>query len=170
MTDREQIESWDSAPDTRDFFISFTSADLPWALWLARIVQELGYSIWFQHQDFAGSIPRSIGYAHANSNRTILLLSDAYAKSGYCSSEWEMRYHHDPGGERDLLILFRARPCTPLPLLGRVAHVDLFACASEEAAGSTPGFTKRPMVTGISPRGMRLSNTMGTRQRPSSAT
>jgi hypothetical protein len=78
--------------------------------------------------------PASIGHAHANSSRTILLLSDAYAKSGYCSSEWEMRYQQDPGGERDLLILFRVNACAPHPLLGRIAHVDLFNCASDEEA------------------------------------
>jgi len=27
----------------RDFFISFTSADRPWAHWLARVLAEAGY-------------------------------------------------------------------------------------------------------------------------------
>jgi TIR domain len=123
------------APDgERDFFISFTGADRPWARWLAKVLSGAGYSYWFQDQDFHGNIPRSIEAAHACSERTILVLSDAYAQSGYCRSEWEMRYQDDPGGEKDLLILFRVGPCDPPPLLGRHDHRDLFACPDEAAA------------------------------------
>src|SRR4051794_31801630 len=118
----------------RDFFISFTGADRPWARWLARTLTEAGYRYWFQDQDFAGSVPHSIEKAHEQSDRTIILLSDAYAKSGYCRSEWEMRYQEDPGGERDLLILFRVGPAIPPPLLRRIAYVDLFGCKHEAAA------------------------------------
>jgi hypothetical protein len=116
----------------RDFFISFTSADRHWARWLARVLGEEGHGFWFQDQDFHGSIPRSIGEAHANSNRTIVVLSETYTKSGYCRSEWEMRYQEDPGSAKDLLILFCVSPCTPDPVLARIGYVDLFAC--DEAA------------------------------------
>lgn len=116
----------------RDFLISFTDVDRPWARWLARVLEEEGYSFWSQDQDFAGSIPRSIAEAHANSERTILVLSDAYTRSSYCRSEWEMRYKEDPGGARDLLVTFRVGPCTPDPLLDRLAHRDLYTL--EEAA------------------------------------
>ena len=47
--------------------------------WLARMLTEEGYTFWYQDQDFAGSVARNIAEAHANSNRTIVLLSDAYA-------------------------------------------------------------------------------------------
>src|SRR3954447_4651354 len=87
----------------RHFFISFTGADRPWARWLARTLTEAGYTYWFQDQDFHGSIPRSIGEAHTQSERTILLLSDAYARSGGCRAEWEARHMDDPGGAKDLL-------------------------------------------------------------------
>src|SRR3954452_24240664 len=110
----------------RHFFISFTGADRPWARWLARTLTEAGYTYWFQDQDFAGPVPDSIIKAHLESERTILLLSDAYEKSGYCASEWQMRYQQDPRGTEDRLIPFRAGPCTPNPLLGRIAFHDLF--------------------------------------------
>jgi hypothetical protein len=111
----------------RDFFISFTSADRPWACWIARVLREEGYSFWFQDQDFAGSVPRGIEQASENSTRTILVLSDAYAKAGYCRSEWEMRYQQDPDASQDL-ILFRVSPCTLSGPLNRIAYLDLFAC------------------------------------------
>jgi hypothetical protein len=123
------------APDgKRDFFVSFTGADRPWARWLAKVLSGAGYSYWFQDQDFHGNIPLSIEAAHAGSERTILVLSDAYARSGYCRSEWEMRYQQDPGGTKDLLILFRVDPCDPPPLLGRHDYRDLFTCPDEAAA------------------------------------
>src|SRR3954452_1088226 len=110
----------------RHFFIGFTGADRPWARWLARTLTEAGYTYWFQDQDFAGTVPDSIIKAHLASERTILLLSDAYEKSGYCASEWQMRYQQDPRGTEDRLIPFRVGPCTPNPLLGRIAFHDLF--------------------------------------------
>jgi tetratricopeptide (TPR) repeat protein len=117
----------DASDDKRHFFISFTGADRPWARWLARTLAEAGYTYWFQDQDFAGSIPRSIAEAHERSERTILLLSDAYASSGFCRSEWEARYMEDPGSAKDLLIPFRAGPCVVTdPLLARLAFQDLF--------------------------------------------
>src|SRR3954465_10977667 len=61
------------------------------------------------------------------SERTILLLSDAYARSGFCQSEWHARYMEDPGGAKGLLILFRAGPCVVSnPLLAPFEFRDLF--------------------------------------------
>src|SRR3954451_2230090 len=117
----------ESSDAKRDFFISFTGADRPWARWLARTLTEAGYTYWFQDENFHGSIPRSIAEAHANSERTILLLSDAYARSGGCRAEWEPRFTDAPGGARALLIPFRAGPCAVSdPLLARLAFHDLF--------------------------------------------
>lgn len=47
------------------------------------MLDEEAYSFWSQDQDFHGSIPRGISEAHANSNRTIVVLLEAYTKSGY---------------------------------------------------------------------------------------
>ena len=124
----------DASAGKRDFFVSFTGADRPWARWLAKVLSGAGYSYRFQDQDFHGSIPRSIEAAHACSERTILVLSNAYARSGYCRSEWEMRYQQDPSGAKDLLILFRIDPCDPPPLLSRHDQRDLFTCSDEAAA------------------------------------
>src|SRR3954469_16004101 len=124
----------DASDSKRHFFISFTGADRPWARWLARTLTEAGYTYWFQDQDFRGSIPRSIAEAHARSERTILLLSDAYARSGWCRAEWEARLTDDPGGAKDLLIPFRAGPCAVSdPLLARLAFHDLFDKAEPAA-------------------------------------
>jgi TIR domain len=124
----------DASDSKRHFSISFTGADRPWARWLARTLTEADYTYWFQDQDFHGSIPVNIAQAHERSERTILLLSDAYARSGFCQSEWHARYMEDPRGAKDLLILFRAGPCVVSnPLLQTFEFRDLFDKAEPTA-------------------------------------
>jgi hypothetical protein len=36
----------------RDFFISFNHADRAWATWIAWVLEEKGYSVFFQDWDF----------------------------------------------------------------------------------------------------------------------
>ena len=38
----------------RDFFVSFNQADRTWATWIAWVLEEAGYSVWFQDWDFRG--------------------------------------------------------------------------------------------------------------------
>ena len=41
------------APDgKRDFFVSFNQADRMLAEWIAYVLEENRYSVWFQHWDF----------------------------------------------------------------------------------------------------------------------
>src|SRR4051794_2714740 len=113
----------DTVDAKRDFLISFAAPDRPWA----HLLSEEGYTYWLPDQDFAGSIPRSIANAHARSERTILLLSEAYIRSGYCRAEWQARYMADPSGASDRLISFRISPCDITdPLLAPLAFHDLF--------------------------------------------
>jgi hypothetical protein len=36
----------------RDFFVSFNRADRAWATWIAWMLEEAGYSVFFQDWDF----------------------------------------------------------------------------------------------------------------------
>jgi hypothetical protein len=45
----------------RDFFISFNKADRAWATWIAWVLEEAGYSVFFQDWDFRGNRPRLLG-------------------------------------------------------------------------------------------------------------
>jgi tetratricopeptide (TPR) repeat protein len=112
----------------RDFFVSFTGADRPWARWVAQELRAGGYTSWFQDEDFAGSIPESMERAHKGSARTLCLLSPAYLASGHCREEWHMRYMEDAGGKGDLLVTLRVVPGAVDGLLGNRAFVDLFDC------------------------------------------
>jgi hypothetical protein len=39
-------------PDDRDFFISYTSADVAWARWIAAILERAGFTTVYQERDF----------------------------------------------------------------------------------------------------------------------
>src|SRR4051812_38492869 len=43
------------AEDKRDFFVSFNQADRAWATWIAWVLEEAGYSVFFQDWDFRGN-------------------------------------------------------------------------------------------------------------------
>ena len=112
----------------RDFFVSFTGTDRPWARWVAQELRAARYTFWFQDEDFAGSIPESMERAHKGSARTLCLLSPAYLASGHCREEWHMRYMEDAGSEGNLLVTLRVVPGTVDGLLGNRAFIDLFDC------------------------------------------
>ena len=62
------------APDgTRDFFVSFNQADRAWATWIAWVLEEAGYSVFFQDWDFKGNFVLEMDRAHTRSRRTIAL-------------------------------------------------------------------------------------------------
>ena len=39
----------------REFFVSFNKADRDWAEWTAWVLEDAGYSVWFQDWDFRGN-------------------------------------------------------------------------------------------------------------------
>src|SRR5438045_3533214 len=72
----------DGSDDRRDFFVSFNRADQAWAAWIAWTLEEAGYSVWYQHWDFAGNFVRDMDRAHEGSRRTLGVLSPDSAASG----------------------------------------------------------------------------------------
>src|SRR3954451_15314247 len=152
----------DASDDRRDFFISFTGADRPWATWIAWTLKEAGYSVWFQDWDFKGSIAAAMERGHRASTHTLAVLSDGYLASPYCRAEWEMRFREDVNGTRGLIVPIRVAPCEPDALLGNLAWRDLLGL-DENAARTTllvrarqaidpahrPGADGRPRFPGV---------------------
>lgn len=110
---------------TRDFFISFNKSDRPWATWIAWMLEENGYSVFFQDWDFRGNFVLEMDRAHTSSRRTIAVLSPDYLKSRFAAAEWAARFREDADSEHDLLIPVRVRPCEPSGMLGPILYVDL---------------------------------------------
>jgi hypothetical protein len=117
--------------DKRDFFVSFNQADRLWASWIAWVLEEAGYSVFFQDWDFTGNFVLEMDKAHKLSRRTIAVLSPDYLASRFTAPEWAARFAEDATSEHELLIPVRVREVEPQGLLRTIIYVDLAGC--EEA-------------------------------------
>jgi Tfp pilus assembly protein PilF len=129
-----------------DFFVSYTSADRPWAEWIAWELEQAGHSVVIQAWDFApgSNFVVEMDSAAQNARRTIAVLSPAFLESAYCRAEWTAAFRADPTGEQRKFVPVRVRDCEPDGLLGSVAYVDLVGLSQAAArakllAGVTEG-------------------------------
>jgi tetratricopeptide (TPR) repeat protein len=111
----------------RDFFVSFTGADRPWAAWLLAELDAAGYSSVSQLRDFtAGSnFVTEMHQAARRARRTLGVLSPQALRAPFVWQEWAQRLAADPTGEQRALVLVRVESCEPEGLLGPVVYVDL---------------------------------------------
>src|SRR3712207_9134663 len=87
----------DVSDGKRDFFVSFNQADRAWATWIAWVLEEAGYSVFFQDWDFCGgNFVEQMSRAHAQARRTLAVLSDHYFGSDFTFAEWSARFAQDP--------------------------------------------------------------------------
>ncbi len=112
----------------RDFFISYTAVDEPWAKWIAVTLEGAGYTTLVQAYD---SQPGS-AFLHlmqqatsSDTARTIAVLSEGYFGSKFGEAEWRVAFAKDPTGEQGLLIPVRVQPCEPPGLLADRVYIDL---------------------------------------------
>src|SRR3954447_6729242 len=123
----------EASDSKRDFFVSFNQADRAWAAWIAWTLEDAGYSVWLQDWDFKGNFVLEMDKAHAQSRRTVAVLSPDYLASRFTAPEWAARFAQDATSGHDLLIPVRVRPCERDGLLAQIVHVDLVGC-DERAA------------------------------------
>jgi tetratricopeptide (TPR) repeat protein len=111
----------------REFFLSFTGADRPWAAWLLSELDAAGYSSVSQLRDFvAGSnFAVQMDQAARRARRTLGVLSPQALQAPFVRQEWAQRLATDPTGEQRALLLVRVEPCQPEGLLGPVIYIDL---------------------------------------------
>jgi len=119
--------------ESRDFFVSFNKADRDWAKWIAYVVEEHGYTVYFQDWDFRGNFVEHMDRAHRTCRRTIAILSDHYFGSAFTLGEWTARYAQDPAAREDRIIPVRHGPLTDAGLLGVIQYADLRECDEREA-------------------------------------
>src|SRR5918993_3136760 len=123
----------DTPDGQRDFFVTFTRADRTWATWVAWVLEEAGYSVFFQDWDFQGNFVLEMDRAHTQSRRTVAVLSPDYLASRFAASEWAARFAQDATSEHDLLIPVRVRPCELRGLRAQIVYLDLVGYSEEEA-------------------------------------
>ncbi|HJT57587.1 MAG TPA: TIR domain-containing protein [Ktedonobacteraceae bacterium] len=130
MTDRTV-----SSDALKDCFISYAHTDWTWAKWIARQLEEAGYSTVLPDRDFlAGSnLVLEMDSATKQAQRTIAVLSANYLASKFTPSEWAAAFHRDPKGEQGLLLLVRVQACDVPGLLGQLIYIDLVGKDEQKA-------------------------------------
>lgn len=89
----------------RDFFISYTQVNRPWAEWIAVQLEAAGYTTVLQAWDFrpGSDFLYQVQQATSSAGRTVAVLSPAYFGSAFSEAEWRAAFHKDPTGEQGLL-------------------------------------------------------------------
>jgi len=130
---------------SRDFFISYISADRLWAEWIAWHLEQEGYLVDFQIQDFrpGQSFAQSIQAAIKSASHTIAVLSPDYLDILEKHVEWSSILRPDPTNEQGILLPVQVRECrnqlrASLPF---ITYIDLVGQNEEEA--------RKSLLTGI---------------------
>jgi len=133
----------------RDFFISYTQVNRPWAEWIAVQLEAAGYSTVLQAWDFrpGQDFLHEMQQATTSAGRTIAVLSPAYFGSKFSEAEWRATFVKDPTGELGLLLPVRVQECTPPGLLASRVYIDLADTDEDEA--------QRRLLAGVDQSGAR---------------
>jgi tetratricopeptide (TPR) repeat protein len=120
----------------KDFFISYTGSDRPWAEWIAWQLEIVsGYSVIIQAWDFVAgcNFVLEIDNAAKQADHTIAVLSNKYLEALFTKPEWSAAFVQDPTGEKRLLIPVRIEDVKPDGLLASVVYVDLVGLSASLA-------------------------------------
>ena len=105
--------------ERRDF--SFNQADRAWATWIAWVLEQAKYSVFFQDWDFRGSFVEQMHQATLRTERTIVVLSDNDLTSEFARSEAWAALASDPVGRKDRVVTIKVGPTGDLGLLAQFA-------------------------------------------------
>ncbi len=138
----------------KDFFISYTQADLARARWINDLLEAEGYSTVAQFKDMppGSNFVIEMDEAVKQARQTIAVLSPEYLASDYCQQELATVIRNDPKGKKRLLIPVHVRRCDPEGLLGPIVYIDLVGKDDETAKelllsgvkGQTPAQAEPP--------------------------
>jgi tetratricopeptide (TPR) repeat protein len=119
----------------RDFFISYTSADLAWAEWIAWELEDVGHTTLIQAWDFRPGMNfvTEMQKGATESSRILIILSQQFLESGFTQAEWTAAFAKDPTGEHGILIPIRVAQCEPPGLLRARIYVDLVGLSEEDS-------------------------------------
>jgi hypothetical protein len=107
------------------------------------VLEETGYSVFFQDWDFRGNFVEHMNRAHSQAHRTLAVLSDHYFGSDFTLSEWSARFAQDPASREDRLVPVMVAPLTGENILGPIVYADLTDCPEEVAQERLLGRVKK---------------------------
>ena len=109
------------------FFISYNKADKAWGEWIAWTLEEAGYTVVIQAWDFrpGGNFVLDMHRATAETDKTLVVLSEDYLNAEFTQPEWAAAFADDPTSLQRKIIPIRVRECQPSGLLRSIVYVDL---------------------------------------------
>lgn len=130
-----------AAKRMKDFFISYNKADEQWAVWVAWILEDVGYEVIIRAWDFpAGSnFVLDMNSALEETKKTIIILSNNYVKGAFTHPEWSSTMVRDPTGELSAIVPFKVGECQVPALLRAITYVDLMGLSAEDAKSAVVG-------------------------------
>ncbi|MFC4534288.1 toll/interleukin-1 receptor domain-containing protein [Sphaerisporangium dianthi] len=120
---------------SKDFFITYNGKDGGWATWIARALENAGYTTTIQAWDFrpGDNFMAAMDHALATCRRTLGVLSPNYLASLFTRAEWTAAYRQTLLGETRRFIPVRVAECDVAPLLGPLVYIDLVDVEENEA-------------------------------------
>ena len=120
----------------KDFFISYTNPDQPWAEWIAWQLENAGYTTIIQAWDFhAGTnFVANMQRAMTESACTIAVITPAFFTSPYTEAEWTSAFSNDPAGANRKFLMVRVGEVKPIGLLKTMVYIDLVGLKADEAS------------------------------------
>jgi hypothetical protein len=112
----------------KDFFVSYTSADIDWAEWIAFVLEEAGYTTVIQEWDFrpGNNFVVEMQNAALESSRTIAVLSSRYLESKMTAAEWASAFAQDADGREAKLVPVMIEKCGDAGLLNAIVQIRLY--------------------------------------------
>lgn len=123
---------------SKQFFISYTSADRAWAEWIACELEANSYKTIIQAWDFrpGEDFVRKMQDALRDAERVIAVVSPQYFSSDFATAEWNAAFAEDPSGRKGRLLPVRVSEGELQGLPGPRIFIDLVGL-DEKAAKAT---------------------------------
>lgn len=120
---------------TKDFFVSYTTANQDWAEWVAWTLEQNGYTCVLQKWDFVPGqdFMQQMRRALDTCTQMIAVVSDDYFKSPNAGAELNAALVNDPLGDRSALIPVRVEECKLGGIMRGRIYIDLVGRDRDQA-------------------------------------
>ncbi len=131
--------------ERKDFFISYNQADRAWAEWIGWVLERAGYRCVLQAWDFrpGSNFVLDMQRAASETERTIVVLSEAYLAARFTQPEWAAAFARDPTGGLGVLVPVRVGDCDLTGLWSAIVYIDLVGIDEPAAEGALLAGVKR---------------------------
>lgn len=136
----------------KDFFVSYTGADLNYATWVAEVLESNNYTVTIQAWDFkpGDNFVSKINEALSECQKLIVILSENYLKSKWCEAEWTSKLTEQIALKERRIIPIRIEPVDLKGLLSPIVYIDIVDKSENE--------TKDEILKGIKNDNVRKSD------------